>query len=201
MDISIIIMLGLPMLYITGSLRKVVANAGVRGTCFVLFFVGVIVLSLLPVVKITDEMSLCLAGAFFCMAPAIYLVIKNEFHFKFYISFVLTVFLSVVATLFSESIVKSYLLYFCMMLIVLIAVLFFKSKAPIFVPVLMGVFFVTKSITRIFIGTYYLTTWFDSIDVASVTLVASLFLAYFVTRPKGRHVETHHSHNQDFVSP
>ena len=47
MDVSLIVLLGLPVLYLTGNLRKAVSSAGIRGNVFVMYFVIAILLSLI----------------------------------------------------------------------------------------------------------------------------------------------------------
>jgi hypothetical protein len=51
MDISFIVILGLPVLYVTGSLKKIVKNAGIGGAAFVLYFACTAALSFVPVVS------------------------------------------------------------------------------------------------------------------------------------------------------
>ncbi|MDD5018096.1 MAG: hypothetical protein PHO15_08380 [Eubacteriales bacterium] len=185
MDISMIIVLGLPVLYATGSLKKIVANTGVGGRCFVLYFVCTAALSFLPAVTITQNVSLNLAGTFFCIAPAVYLTLIKAYTCRFYIAFVLTTFVSVVSSLIFTY-TPAYLPYLVIGIVSIGALIFFKARAPVFAPVLTGVFSVAGSMMQLCTD-MYMTPWLDSLGTASVSLVICLVAAYLVTRRRGRH--------------
>ena len=187
MDISLVIIIGLPVLYMTGSLRKIVADADVGGRCFVLYFACTAVLSFLPEVNISQNVSLNIAGAFFCIAPAVYLIFKKGYFFSFYFVFTLVTLLGVIFSLVFSTYTLSYLPYIKSGIVALIAVVCFKKRAPVFVPVLMGVFSMAESLMLLLTG-MYMTALFDSVNTACVSIVFSLFaVSLFRKRKKGRH--------------
>jgi hypothetical protein len=74
MDFSLIALIGFPVLYLTGNLRKAVASAGIRGIVFVLYFIISALLSLIPRIGLFPWISLDLAGLFMGVAPAVYII-------------------------------------------------------------------------------------------------------------------------------
>lgn len=186
MDATLIVMLGLPVLYVTGSLKKEVANARISGVCFVLYFLCAAALSLIPRLQIVPAVSLSLQGAFFCIAPATYLAAKRRYNYQFYFCSALMVLLAVSVTFFLGSYTLPYLPYPLGLLISLIAVLCFKALAPVFAPMLIGMYGIAESIMQMLTGSGA-TVWFGDIKMTSVSVVLCIFTAYYVTRPRGKH--------------
>ena len=189
MSFSMVIMIGLPVLFVTGSLKKIVANSGVGGKCFVLFFVCAAVLSFLPNVPVAPHVFLNTSGTFFCIAPAVYLAVKKAYACRFYIAFVIIMIISVISTLVFNSYTFVYLHYVVVGVVSLTALLFFKAYAPVHAPVLMGVFYFAQSMVQLFTD-MYMAVIFNNIGVASVSVVICLFAAYWTTKPikpRGKH--------------
>ena len=65
---------GVPVLYLTGSLKRAAAKLGVKGSAFVLYFALTAALMLLPVISVSYAFSICLAGIFYCFAPVAILI-------------------------------------------------------------------------------------------------------------------------------
>jgi hypothetical protein len=187
MDISFVMILGLPVLYLTGSLRKIVANTGVSGPCFILYFAITAALSFIPAIKLTQGMGLSLDGAFFCISPAIYLIVKKRYTYKYYLAFVLTTLFSVAISFFSNLYTLPYLPYIISVAIAVAAVLCFKSGAPVFAPVMMGVYGIAGGCMELLSGMDNSITLFGGLGMTSLCTAICLFAAYAIARPRGKH--------------
>jgi len=183
MSISLIVMVGLPVLYLTGSLRKATSAAGVSGTVFVLYFIICTLLSIVPIVTVANGVSVCVAGAFLCIAPVFYLIIQKEFTFRFYLASAITVLLSVSACFISISYTVTYLSAALIFLVSLIALLFMKGRAPLFAPVLIGIYNIAEDIMALLTDTVRSVTAFDVMDIASLSFVVCLAASYLLSRP------------------
>jgi len=199
MNISFIVILGLPILYLTGSLRKMVANANLGGVCFVMYFVCTAALSFVPIVRITQDISINLSGAFFCTAPAVYLAVKKDYDYKFFIPCVLITLMSIASAFLLNSYTLPYLPYLVSTIVVIIAIVFFNARAPIYAPVLIGLYNILWSVMQLFISNYYLNVFFNVIEITSASLVICLIAAYFVTKSKGRHAIRNNSPKKDML--
>ena len=183
MSISLIVMVGLPVLYLTGSLRKATGAAGIGGKAFVLYFVICAALSIIPVVTIIDRISVCVAGAFLCIAPAFYLVFHKGVTFRFYLASAITVLLSVSASFVSFSYTVTYLSAVLMCAVSLLALLFTKNRAPLCAPVLIGIYSVAENIMALLTETVSTVTAFDVMDIASLSFVVCLAASYLLSHP------------------
>ncbi len=183
MSISLIIMVGLPVLYLTGSLRKATSAAGIGGTAFVLYFVLCAALSIVPIVTVIDKISVCVSGAFLCFAPAFFLLIQKDFTFRFYLASAITVLLSVSASFVSISYTVTYLSAVLIFAVSLLALLFMKSRAPLYAPVLIGIYSIAEDIMALLTETVRTVTAFDVLDIASLSLVVCLAASYLLSRP------------------
>lgn len=187
MDISFIVILGLPVLYLTGSLKKIVGNLGLSGLCFVMYFAITAALSLIPEIKLTQGMKLSIDGAFFSIAPAIYLIAKKRYTYKYYLAFVLTTLFSVAVSFFSNLYTLPYIPYIISAVIAITAVLCFKSGAPVFAPVMMGVYGIAGGCMELLSGMDNSITLFGGLGMTSLSTAICLFAAYTVARPRGKH--------------
>lgn len=190
MDISFIVILGLPVLYLTGSLKKIVANTGLSGLCFVMYFAITAALSFIPEIRLSQGMRLSLSGAFFCISPAIYLVVKKQYTYKYYLSFVLTTLFSVAISFFSNMYAMPYLPYIISFIIAITAVLCFKAGAPVFAPVMMGVYGIAGGCMQLLSGMDNMIMLFGGLGMTSLSTAICLFVAYIVAKPRGKHARS-----------
>lgn len=190
MDISFIVILGLPVLYLTGSLKKVVENTAVSRMCFVMYFGVTAALSLIPELKLTPGMRLNLSGAFFCLSPAIYLVIKKQYTYRHYLTFVLTTLFSVVLSFFSNTYTMPYLPYIVSFALAVTAALCFKAGAPVFAPVMMGIYGIAGGCMQLLSGMDNSIVLFGGLGMTSLSTAICLVFSYIVARPRGKHART-----------
>ncbi len=183
MSISFIVMVGLPVLYLTGSLRKATRAAGLGGTAFVLYFIICTVLSIVPVVKIIGGVSFSVAGAFLCIAPVFYLIYQKEFTFRFCLASAIAVLISVSASFVSISYTVTYLSAALIFSVSLLSLLFMKGKAPIFAPVLIGIYSIAEDIMALLTGTMRTVTAFNVTDIAAISFVVCFAVSYIISRP------------------
>lgn len=194
MSISLIVMLGMPVLYVTGSLRKSTNAAGINGVCFVLYFVICALLSLLPPVLICKSIGISLLGMFMCLAPAVYLIVQRDFTFRFYLAAMVTVLISVTASFVTISYTIPYISALLIFSVSLVSLLFLKNKAPLYAPVLIGIYSVAADIMSLLTEAVRMVTAFDVSDIASICFVVCLAVSYLLSRPwhKSPVVQTKH---------
>ncbi len=185
MDISFIVILGLPVLYITGSFKKIVINAGVGGAAFVVFFVITAALSFIPVIQLVEGIRVNTAGAFFCIAPAIYLAVKRRYTYIYYLAVVITTLFAVGVTFFTNTYTLQYLPYIVVFVIAAAAIICFKSNAPLFAPVMMGVYGTAEGFMELFGGMDDSIILFAGIGTISLCAAFCLLMSYLFTRPRG----------------
>jgi hypothetical protein len=187
MDISTIVIIGLPVLILTGSLHRILANAGIGKKAAVLFFLCTAALSLLPSVRVAGDVWIHAEGAFFCVAPAVYLAATKAYSYRFFILFSFVTLLGVL----SAFLINSYHLpYFAVVMgaaILIAALILAGAGAPGAVAVLCGVYSAAQSIVQITTNIASRTVLFGDMSMASVCVAACLFLSYALYRPRGRH--------------
>lgn len=183
MSISFIVMVGLPVLYLTGSLRKATRAAGLGGTAFVLYFIICTFLLIVPVVTIIGGVTFSVAGAFLCIAPVFYLIYQKEFTFRFCLASAIAVLISVSASFVSISYTVTYLSAALIFSVSLLSLLFMKGKAPIFAPVLIGIYSMAEDIMALLTGTVRTVTAFNVTDIAAISFVVCLAVSYLISRP------------------
>ena len=186
MDISFIVILGLPVLYLTGSLKKIVENTGLSRMCFVMYFAVTAALSLIPELRLTAGMRLNVSGAFFCMSPAIYLVIKKQYTYKHYLACVLTTLFSVALSFVSNMYTMQYLPYIISFVLAVTAALCFKAGAPVFAPVMMGIYGIAGGCMQLLSGMDNSIVLFGGLGITSLSTAICLLFSYIVARPRGK---------------
>lgn len=186
MSISFIVILGLPVLFLTGSLKRIVLNTGVSQLGFILFFFCTAAFSFLPALKIIQTIRINFAGAFFCIAPAVYLAVKRKYSYRYYLVFVLTVLLAVGLSFFVSIYSIPYLQYIVDLVIALAASICFMPRGPIFAPVMMGVYGIAGGLMQLFSGMDSSIVLFGNTDMTTLCTALCLFVSYLL-RPRGRH--------------
>lgn len=182
MSISLIVMLGLPVLYLTGSLRKAAAAAGIGGAAFVLYFIVGGLMCFIPTVKIFSAVSLCIAGIFLFVAPVIYLAVKRDFSFRFFLASSISVLMSVSASFVSVSYTISYLPAVLSFGVSMLSVLCLRRRAPLYAPVLIGIYGVSEDIMTLLTGAASSVTMFDLIDITTISIVICLAASFLLAR-------------------
>ncbi len=188
MDISLIVLIGLPVLYLTGNLRKAAAAAGIRGVHFVLYFIIGLLLSLVPEIRFSPWISLSLAGAFLSIAPAVYIALSGGYGYRFFLASAITMLLSVTSFFVSNTLTLPYLTPVLGLAVSAVAVLCFGRRAPEHAPVLAGLFGVGNSVMTLLSDSARTIALFDVRAMAVLSFAVCLCAAFFsVRRPKGRH--------------
>ena len=188
MDIALIVLIGFPVLYLTGNLRKAVAAAGIRGIHFVLYFLIGLLLSLVPEIRIFPYISSNLSGAFLCFAPAVYIAKQGGYGFRFFLASAITVLLSVTSYFVSNTLTLPYLTPVLGLMVSAVAVMCFGRRAPENAPVLAGLFGVVDSVMALLSDTAREVVLFDIRAMAVLSFAVCLCAAFFsVRRPRGRH--------------
>ena len=187
MNISTIVIIGLPVLILTGSLHRILANAGIGRRSAVLFFMCTAALSLLPSVRMAEDVWINAEGAFFCIVPAIYLAVTKTYSYRFFILFSFTTLLGVLSAFLISSYQIPFLTAVAGTAILLAALILAGARAPGVTVVLCGVYFAVQGIVQITTGIAYRTVLFGDIDMVTASAAACLFLSYVFYRPRGRH--------------
>lgn len=183
MSISLVIMLGMPILYVTGSLRKSTSVAGISGACFVFYFIICTLLSIFAPIMINKNLGINLSGTFMCLAPVIYLLVRRDFTFHFYLAAMVTVLISVTASFLSISYTISFISALLVLSVSLVSLIFLKHRAPLYAPVLIGIYSVSADIMSLLTQAVRTVYAFDVLDIASVSFVVCLALSYLLSRP------------------
>ncbi len=184
MSITLIVMLGLPVLYLTGNLRKAAAAAGIGGAAFVLYFVVGGLMCLIPVTKLFSTLSVNFAGVFLFAAPAVYLAVKRDYSFRFFLASSITVLISVSASFVSVSYTITYLPAVLCLAVSILSVLCLNRRAPLYAPVLIGIYGIAEDIMTLLTGSASSVTLFDLIEVTTVSIVICLAASFLIARSK-----------------
>lgn len=196
MSISFIVISGLPILYLTGSLKKVVSITGLSSAKFILFFIFTGALSFVPELKVTPGVQINFEGAFFSIAPAVYIGIKKQYSYRYYFLFVLTILFAVALSFFISIYSMPYLPYFVDIAIAVAADFFFLPRGPLFAPVLMGIYGIAGGLMQLFSGMDSTITLFGNIDMTSLSTALCLFFSYLI-KPRGKHSASYMLKTQD----
>lgn len=187
MDLYVIIVIGLPVLYVTGSLKKTVKNTGTSGAAFVQYFLCTSLLALLPDIHVSQGISIYVAGAFFCISPVLYLAVKRKLSFSYVIAMIVVALISVASAFLINAYTMTYLPFLIGGGVCIIALLCCKSRAPIVVPVLVGIFSAVQSGMTLLVSGYSNAVFFDCLSLAAASTAVCLFAAYILKKPSGRH--------------
>jgi hypothetical protein len=189
MDGSLIVLLGFPVLYLTGSLHRTASTLKVSGGAFVLYFACTAALLLLPTVRVAGRFSLCFAGLFYCFAPIAALIRRRDFPVGLPVAAALCVLFSCVEELLWGDYTISFLPYAEGVVIAVTALLCIGRRAALFAPLLAGLYEVTAHIVRIVSGVDA-TAWLSGICATSVAIAIS-FVASMVLLHQPHHVPRH----------
>ncbi len=190
MDGSLIVILGLPVLYLTGSLRRAAEPFCVSGTTFVLYFICTAALMLLPTVRVTNGFSLCFAGLFYCFAPVAALIRQRDFPTGLPVAAALCVLFSCLEELIWGDYTITFLPYAEGAAIAVAALICIGRRAALFAPILAGLYEAAGHIVRIVSGVDS-SAWLSGICAVSVAVgicfAVSALLALRHPRRVGRH--------------
>lgn len=196
MDGSLIVILGFPILYITGSLRQGAASLNVKGTAFVLYFACTAALMLLPAVRISQGFALGFAGLFYCFAPLALIIRLRSFPVGVPVAAALCVLFSCAEELIWGDYTIRFLPYLEGGVIAATALVCLgRSRAAVYAPVLAGLYEMASHTVRIISGTDA-TPWLTGICAASVAIAVSFFASTVrlrqprIVRHTSRHAET-----------
>lgn len=191
MDMSLIVLIGLPVLYLTGNLKKAVAAAGIRGAVFVLYFVIAVLLSLAPAVYILPNLSVSLSGAFLCIAPAVYIGLQGGYTYRFFLASSLTALLSVSVFFVINTLALPYLSPVPGLAMSAVAILCHGRRAAEYAPVLAGLFGAVDSIMVLLTDTARAVVLFDVSAMATLSLSVCLLAAFLSLHTRHRHPARH----------
>ncbi len=174
MRISLVFMLGLPVLYLTGSLKKTVSAMRIGGKAFVLYFFLAAGLSLLPTFSILAFIHMDAAGAFICVAPAVYLAYQKELSYRLLLAAMLSVMLSVAACYILSSYSVPYLQPLTGAAVAFIGLVCLGKRAAKASPALAGAYSISENMMTLLTGQARLLRLFDAVDLALLCTVFCL---------------------------
>ncbi len=195
MDGSLIVILGFPVLYLTGSFRRAAATLNVKGSVFVLYFACTAALLLLPAVRISQGFALGFAGLFYCFAPLGLMIRQRNFPVGLPVAATLCVLFSCAEELIWGDYTIRFLPYVEGLVIAVTALVCIGRRAAVFTPVLAGIFEAAAHTVRLISGTDA-TPWLSGICAASVAIAVSFLIGTVrvrqphVARHASRHAET-----------
>lgn len=166
MRISLIVMLSLPVLYLTGSLRESIKTVRIGGGAFVLYFLMGAALTFIPAVTVLPGVSFDIAGAFLCVAPAVYLWVRRSCSYRLLLAALLSVLLAVSAYFIFSAFTLPFIPALTGAAIALLAIACLGRGAAPRVPVMAGVFGVCGSIMEVLTGQTRTLRLFDVSELA-----------------------------------
>lgn len=188
MDFSLIALIGFPVLYLTGNLRKAVASAGIRGIVFVLYFIISALLSLIPRIGLFPWISLDLAGLFMGVAPAVYIIRHGGYTYHFFLAATITMLLSVTAFFVTNTLTLPYMTPFLGLAVSAVAVLCHGRRSPEHAPVLAALFGLGDSVMALLSDSARTVVLFDIRFMAALSFAVCLCAAFFsIRKPRGKH--------------
>jgi hypothetical protein len=188
MDVSLIVLIGFPVLYLTGNLRKAAAAAGIRGIVFVLYFLTAALLTLAPRVYLLPWVTLDVTGLFMFAAPAIYIFRHHGYNYRFFLATAITVLLSVTAFFVTNTLTLTYLSPILGLAVSAVAVLCHGRRSPEYAPVLAGLFGLGDAIMTLLSDSARTVALFDIRAMAALSFAVCLCAAYLsIRRTRGRH--------------
>lgn len=194
MNISLIVMLSMPVLYLTGSFRKIIAEMKIGGAAFVLYFLSSAALSMIPDVAVISVLSVNIAGTFICVAPPVYLAFKKECGYRFLIASKLMVLLAVLSHYLLLSFTLPAIKPLTGAAAAVIALCCFGYKAAPNAPALAGIYAVSENIMSLLTGQTRTLRLFDAAELAVLCFMlcfASASLALYIRRIKARKARTY----------
>jgi len=187
MEYWTVICLGLPILYMTGSLRHAVASAGLSGRAFVLFFLCAAVLDALPPVR-TPGGSVCIAGVFMSAAPIVYLAAKRRARLSFWIACIFSAASGALIALVFESMPIPYNGLVLAAPAAAASLLAGGARAPVYAPAAAGVSIAAAGAVDMMMQRALHIVWMDGVGVCAACAAACLFLAYYLARLRRKHM-------------
>ena len=195
MDGSLIVILGFPVLYLTGSLHKAAAPLRLSASSFALYFLCTAALMLLPTVRVTNGFSICFAGLFYCFAPVAALIRQRDFPVGLPVAAALCVLFSCVEEMVWGDYTIPFLPYAEGAVIAVTALLCTGRRATLFAPILAGLFEAAGHVVRLISGADPYA-WLSGICATSIAIAVSFFASALLFRqPRraarhARHAET-----------
>lgn len=171
MNISMIAMLGLPVLYLTGSLRQTAGALKISGKAFAGYFLVAAALTLIPKITLFDPVTFNASGAFLCIAPAVYAAMHGGFGYRALLSCLLCVLLSVLAYYILSTYTVPYIGQLTSAAVAIVALLCLGRYAAPIAPVLAGIYGVSEGIMGMLSGQASTLRLFDVTELATLCFV------------------------------
>ena len=171
MNISMIAMLGLPVLYLTGSLRQTVGALKISGKAFAGYFLVAAALTLIPKITLFDSVIFNASGAFLCIAPFVYAVLHGGFGYRFLLACLLCVLLSVLAYYILSTYTLPYIGQLTSAAVAIVALLCLGRYAAPIAPVLAGIYGISEGIMGMLSGQANAFRLFDVTELATLCFV------------------------------
>lgn len=194
MNISLIVMLSLPVLYLTGSLRKTTAKMKIGGAAFVVYFLAAAVLSVIPAVTVVPGLLVNFQGMFLCVAPAVYLALKKDCGYRLLLAAKLMVLLAVLSHYLFISFTFPAIKPLTGAAVAVIALCCLGHKAAPKAPVLAGVYAVSENIMALLTGQMRILRLFDAAELAVLCFMlcfTAASMAVYLKQLKAHRANTH----------
>ena len=163
---TLIVMLSLPVLYVTGSLRKSVSTIRVNGRAFVLYFLIGAVLSSMPIIFVIPGISVNMGGLFLCVAPAVYLALKKDCGYRFLLASLLCVLLAALSYFMFMTFTIPIIRPLTGIAVALMALAMLRHEAAAKAPVLAGLYGICESTMSLLTAQSYTLRLFDVTELA-----------------------------------
>ena len=185
-------MICLPVLCITGNLRRALKLCEICPGTFTAYFLIGLGLTLLPDLYIFD-VGISFSGAFLCLSAFAYILIKKILDYRFFIASAAALLIYAFEFVISNSQYVPHIRYFTLGAVLLTAILVYKAKAALYIPVIAFVFSAAGFIISLALGVGHNYKIFDRHEMVLYGMAICLLSSYAFKRYVGRHVRKQYS--------
>lgn len=191
LEFWVVVMISLPVLYATGSLKRAVMISGVGGKAFLLYFGIGIVFAMLPVVYVY-RMGINACGAFLCLSAMIYAGATGRLDYRLFIAAAAALLIGVAEFVVSNSFVLPYIGYIRTAIICLASIVIYRGRAALFLPVIALIYNVAVFVVTLVLGLSHNFRLFSDMELLLFGIAVCLVASYAFERTHGRHARKAH---------
>lgn len=191
LEFWVVVMISLPVLYMTGSLRRAVMIMGISGKAFLLYFAIGIVLAMLPIVY-AYRTGINVCGAYLCLSATIYAAATKRFDYRLFIAAAAALLIGVAEFVVSNSFVLPNIGYIRTAIVCIASILIYRGQAALFLPVIALVYNAAVFVVSLVLGLSHNFCLFSDMELILFGITVSLIVSYAFERTHGRHARRAH---------
>lgn len=192
LEFWVVIMICLPVLYATGSLRRAAGMCGAGPLPFILYFLIGLGLTLVPNIYVFNT-GISLSGAYLSLSAFIYVIVKRKLDYRFFIALAAALAVSAADFILSNAYFLPYMVYVVSAFISVSALFIYRGQAALFIPSMVLVFDTAGFLISLTLGIGHNYILLGSHEPVLYGIAVCLFSSYAFGRYRGRHVRRAHS--------